>query len=274
MLKFSSFLSSKFMVRCFAVLLLGGSVAFAELPFPIGETLVYTISWNGIPVAWAESTTQMETYEGREVLALRVRAQTYSFFNHIFKVDDVNESLIDPETLLPIRYTKNIKEGSYRCHEVTTFDFVAGKAYFAQQIDKKSKKIYDIDPDTRDLISFMYFLRSEISSEESVVRYRVMTDEKIYELILTTEDVKKIDLPGYKRDVPSLKMEPEAKFDGLFVRKGKATVWISRDPRHLLTFAKVKVPFGRARIKLQSVSGPGDDFWITEKKDGNDKQKK
>jgi hypothetical protein len=260
----------KFAVWCSAFLLLIGRVAGGELPFPIGEVLTYSASWNGIPVAWAEASTQMETFEGREVLAMRLRVQTYSFFNHIFKVDDVNETLIDPKTLLPIRYTKNLKEGSYRCHEITTFDFAAGKAHYAQQINKKSKKSYDIGPDTRDLISFMYFLRSEKLEEDQKAMYNVMSDERIYELILNTKKVEEIDLPNYERDIPSLEMEPQAKFDGLFVRKGKARVWVSRDPRRLLTFAKVKVPFGRVRVKLQSVSGPGDDFWITEKKDEND----
>ena len=69
-------------------------------------------------------------------------------------------------------------------------------------------------------------------------------------------------------------MFPEAMFDGLFVRKGKATVWVSRDPRRLLTFSKVRVPFGRVRIKLHEVNGPGDDFWITEKKDGDEEESK
>ncbi|MBI9019929.1 MAG: DUF3108 domain-containing protein [Verrucomicrobia bacterium] len=246
--------------------------AFGELPFPIGEVLTYTISWNGIPVAWAESSAQMETFEGRDVLALRVRAQTYSFFNHIFKVDDVNESLIDPVTFLPIRYTKNLQEGSYRCHEITTFDYEKGMAHYEQQTGKKVTKSYEIGPDTRDLISFMYFLRSELLEENQKATYRVMSDEKIYELILSAEGVEGVDLPRYEHDVPSLKMEPEAKFDGLFVRKGKATVWISRDSRRLLTFAKIKVPFGRARVTLRSVSGPGEDFWITEKKDGDDEK--
>ncbi len=86
------------------------------------------------------------------------------------------------------------------------------------------------------------------------------------------EGVEGVDLPRYERDVPSLKMGPEAKVDGLLVRKGKATVWISRDSRRLLTFAKIKVPFGRARVTLRSVSGPGEDFWITEKKDGDDEK--
>ena len=113
----------------------------------------------------------------------------------------------------------------------------------------------------------MYFMRSVQLEENQVPRYRLMADEKIYDLILHTYDIDQISLPDYEENVPSLKMFPEAMFDGLFVRKGKATVWVSRDPRRLLTFAKIKVPFGRARITLQAVNGPGNDFWTPGKND-------
>jgi len=248
------------------ILLLAFCIANAELPFPVGEELVYSISWNGVPVAQVVATTEMDRLDGREVLAIRLRTKTHAFFNPIFKVEDFHESLIDPKTFLPIRYTKNLKEGRYRCHEVTTFDFATKKAHYEHQL-KGKKKDYDIDADTRDLLSFMYFMRSTPLEEDQEPRYRMMADEKIYDLILHTYGTEKIDLPNYQEKVPSLKMFPEAMFDGLFVRKGKATLWVSRDPRRLLTFAKIKVPFGRARIKLHSVKGPGDDFWILEKND-------
>ncbi len=248
-------------------------VSAATLPFPLGEELMYSITWNGIPVAWSKATTQMETVDGRELIALRLRTRTYSFFDTFYRVDDVHESLVDPQTFLPVRYTKNLQEGRYRCHEITTFDRAAKKAHYVHQV-KKKEKIYDIDADTRDLLSFMYFMRSETLEEGGVTNYRVMADEKIYDLIVNTFEVKQIDLPHYKRKVSSLEMVPEAMFDGLFVRKGKATVWVSRDPRRLLTFSKVRVPFGRVRIKLHEVNGPGDDFWITEKKDGDEEESK
>ncbi len=258
--------TSMFVIRGSAVLLFGGGLAAADLPFPIGEELVYSIGWNGIPVAQVIATTEMDTLDGREVIALRMRTKTYAFFNKVFRVEDFHESLVDPETFLPIRYTKNLREGRYRCHEVTTFDFEKKKAFYVHQ-GQERKKTYAIDSDTRDILSFMYFMRSEALKENKTPTYRMMADEKLYDLILHTYGIDKISLPNYKEKIPSLRMFPEAMFDGLFVRKGKATVWVSRDPRRLLTLAKIKVPFGRARVKLQSVSGPGDDFWITKREE-------
>jgi hypothetical protein len=254
-------------------LLLCAAAGAKELPFPIGEELIYSITWLGVPVAWTKATTQMDTYEGRDVLALRLETRTYSFFEHIFKVEDFHESLIDPVTLLPLRYTQNLKERNYRCHEVTTFDFETMKAHYTHLLNGK-EKTYDIKPDTRDIVSHMYFMRSVALEENSQTRYRVMTDEKIYDLLLTTFGKKPVELPRYDRKILSLEMKPEAMFDGLFVRKGKATVWVSCDSRRLLTVARLSTPFGRVSLTLQKVNGPGDDFWITEKKDGDDESEK
>lgn len=248
---------------CCAWGLLCVALCAADLPFLIGEKITYSISWNGVPVACSISTISMDELDGRKVLALRLRTHTNPFFNHIFKVDDFHESLIDPETLLTIRYTKNLKEGKHRCHEVTTFDFDKLLAHYEDQVTGE-KNSYPIKSDTRDLLSFLFFMRSELLAPDSTTTYRVMADKKIYDLTLNTSELKKISLPNYKQKVESLKIVPEASFDGLFVRDGKATVWISRDSRRFLTFAKLKVPFGRVRVKLRSVSGPGDDFWITE----------
>jgi hypothetical protein len=252
---------------------LAASLCAAELPFPIGEELIYNITWNGIPIARAKAVTQMDTYEGREVLAMRITVNTFSFFNHICKVEDFYEGLIDPETFLPIRFEQNIKERNYRRHDITTFDYETLKAHYVHQVSGKTKT-YDIEPDSRDILSFMYFMRSVLLGEDEETRYRVMSDEKIYDLFIKTFKIEPVDLPHYDRKISCLTLKPEAMFDGLFVRKGKATVWVSRDPRHLLTYAKVSTPFGRVSLTLHEVSGPGDDFWIAEKKNGDEEDKK
>lgn len=255
------------------LLLLCAAAPAKELPFPIGEELTYNITWNGLPIAWARAVTQMDTFEGREVLAMRITVNTFSFFDPICKVEDFYEGLIDPETFLPIRFEQNLKQRNYRRHDVTTFDYQTLQAHYLHVVKGKTKD-YKIEPNARDILSYMYFMRSVLLAENSETHYRVMSDEKIYDLFVKAFKTEPVDLPHYDREIPCLTIKPEAMFDGLFVRKGKATVWISRDPRHLLTYAKVSTPFGRVSLTLHEVNGPGNDFWITEKKDGDDEEKK
>ena len=114
-------------------------------------------------------------------------------------------------------------------------------------------------------------MRSVLLEENKETRYRVMSDEKIYDLFIKASKIEPIELTHYDLKIPCLTVKPEAMFDGLFVRKGKATVWISRDPRHLLTYARVSTPFGRVSLTLDEVRGTGNDFWVTENKAGNEK---
>ena len=255
------------------IFLLCAAAPAKELPFPLGEELIYNITWNGIPIAWSKAVTQMDTYEGRPVIAMRITVNTFSFFDAICKVEDFYEGLIDPETLLPVRFEQNISERNYRRHDITTFDYQTLMAHNIH-LPKGTTKDYKIEPNARDIPSYMYFMRSLSLEENKETRYRVMSGEKIYDLIIKAFKIEPIDLPHYDKEIPCLTIKPEAMFDGLFVRKGKATVWISRDPRHLLTYTKVSTPFGRVSVTLHEVRGPGTDFWITDRKDGDDQEKK
>ena len=85
-------------------------------------------------------------------------------------------SVIDPETFLPVRFTKKLSEGRYRADEVTTFDFKKMQAHWESKKGKGHKKTYPIDEKTRDLISFMYFMRSQPLKIGHEGTYRVMAD--------------------------------------------------------------------------------------------------
>jgi hypothetical protein len=58
------------------------------------------------------------------------------------------------------------------------------------------------------------------------------------------------------------RIEPEAAFNGLFMRKGKITVWVSRDDRRVCTRVDAEVPVANIHIVLDKVLGPGDDAWV------------
>ena len=88
-----------------------------------------------------------------------------------------------------------------------------------------------------------------------------MADEKLYDLTVNALKEEKIKLPDRGR-VSSVVLEPEAAFQGLFVRKGKMKLWVSQDDRRIITKASIKVPVAHVNLVLQEVSGPGDDRWV------------
>jgi hypothetical protein len=248
--------------------LLGAALALADDPpdpgpalwFPVGEKLTYEIYWGVIGVGQSIATTEWIEEDGRRLIRIRFRNKSNKFLSTFYPVDDLLESVIDPDTFLPVRFTKILREGGYRCHEVTHFDYEEGVARWQSLLNSDRKKEFAIEEDTRDLISFMYYMRQHTFVPERVETFRVMADEKIYGLTVCPLEYERVKLPRYGR-VKSLKIEPEADFDGLTVRKGRGWIWISEDGRRLTTQLRVEIPVASVRLALAEVEGPGDDRW-------------
>lgn len=228
--------------------------------FPVGEELVYSVHWGFIPVGEARVWSEWVRVNGRVLLALRFHTRSNKAIATIYPVNDRLETLVDPTTFLPVRFEKNMSEGRNRYHEVTVFDHASLTAHWTSLIKKKSK-VFALEPDTRDLATFMYHIRSRPFQKGEKQQHRVMADDKIYDLFLNVADVENVKLDDFGR-ISCHRIEPDAKFDGLFVRKGKMTIWVSRDARCISTRIAASVPVADIKIILRAVRGPGDDEWV------------
>jgi hypothetical protein len=89
----------------------------------------------------------------------------------------------------------------------------------------------------------------------------VMADEKLYTVLPRPLKRETISTPRWGR-VPCLRFEPQAQFDGLFVRKGRLWVWVSEDDRRLAVRLAAQVPVASVKVTLADVRGPGEDRWV------------
>jgi hypothetical protein len=218
------------------------------------------VNWKFLTVAESVAWTEWIEYEGRKLIAIRVRNRSYGILDLIFPVNDFLESAVEPSTFLPVWFVKNLSEGRYRLHEITVFDHSTGKAEW-QHLLKKNSKVFDIESDTRDILSFMYFMRQTKFTTNTLYAYKVMADEKLYDLKIRTEGYEEIKLPVYGR-IQALYIYPEAEFQGLCVRRGKAEIWVSNDRRNLLAQGIVYVPVaGTIKVLLNRVYGGATDLW-------------
>jgi hypothetical protein len=239
-----------------------------NLWFDVGEHLTYDIYWGFIHVGQTEVTTEWVKHDdGRTLLRIRFKTRTNRVVETLYPVEDIQETLIDPETFLPVQNLINSRQGRRTQHEITRFDHQAKKAYW-ESLKKDRKKVVDIEADTRDIISMMYFIRSQSYTVGDSIETKVFTDEKLFDLFVKIPKKEKVDLDAYG-PVASLRFDPEAAFNGLFVRKGKMTLWVSNDRRKLCTKITAEVPVAKIRIQLVKVSGPGRDFWVGQAESGS-----
>lgn len=229
--------------------------------WPVGEKLTYQLNWGFIPVGTAVVWTEWTQAEnGRRLLAIRMRTTSNKVIEKIYPVDDTIESLVDPGPFLPVQFSKNMSEGTHRYHEVTVFDRTNLVANWESKLTGK-KRVFKIEPDTRDIPTFMYAMRGQSFKPGRREHFKVMADEKIYDLWLNIKKKDTVDLDNYD-DVACVMMEPEAAFNGLFVRKGKIWAWISTDRRCLAARIEASIPVANVHALLLKVEGPGSDFWV------------
>jgi len=231
--------------------------------WPVGEKMTYQLYWGFIPVGTAIIWTEWTEVAGQRLVAIRMRTFSNKVIEKIYPVNDTIESLVEPGTFLPVQFSKNMSEGSHRYHEITVFDRTNLVARWESKITGE-KRVFTIEPDTRDIPSFMFAMRSQSFKPGERQHFRVMADEKIYDLWLNIKKKETVDLDAYE-NVSCVKLEPEAAFNGLFVRKGKIWAWISDDPRCLAARVEASIPVANVHALLLKVEGPGDDFWVIPK---------
>lgn len=232
------------------------------IPDEISE---YKISWMGLPLAWSRTSTDTIIENDRKLLRIRMESKSYKAYSYIYKVNDITEVIIDPETALPLQLDVVINEGSIHKSHRTTFHHDQKIAVFQDRVSKDIKEV-EIHDDTREILSFLYSARCKNLESLTNQTHTLLVDGKLYDLGLKIRRNSTIKLPQYGK-VPSIEIEPIAEFDGLFLRKGKIMFWVSEKNRRMVTCIKAKVAVGKIKVKLQRVLGPGNDFWVQNKEE-------
>lgn len=230
-----------------------------ELWFPVGEEIDYEVFWGIFMVGEATAKAEWIQRDGRRLLSLSMKAESNGIVEKLYPVRETLQTILDPVSFLPLSFEKESHEGRHHHHEITTFDHDAKQGHWKSLLKDKQKD-FDIEADTRDLMGLMYWIRKEPIHEKETRNYWVMTDEKMYELIVEAGQKEDLKLKKYGK-VSCIKMEPKGKFNGMFVRKGRMFLWISDDARYTICRATASVPVASIKIILKRVRGPGDDFW-------------
>ena len=92
---------------------------FCGLPnhaFQAGESITYRVYYTlaGVYIAAGEATFNctLEDLNGKPVYHVSGEGKTYSFYDNFFKVRDKYESFIDTSNLQPLKFIRNVNEGT------------------------------------------------------------------------------------------------------------------------------------------------------------------
>lgn len=235
------------LIAIICLLPLNANVAFRD-----GEKLVFTVKYGIVNAAEATLEAKSSSMNGRSAWNLSTEARTYPFFDPFFKVRDRVDSWWDKETLLPIKYTKNLQEGKYRQRRIHTFNHTNNTTNYQKYLFKKG--VYKSEDmkmlaNSQDVLSAFYYVRNQDLKPKQRLRVNITSDGRTMNteiIVHRREKVKTIF-----GDINCLVIEPKLVSGAVFKQTGTITIWITDDAYKIPVKMESAVSFGSFVAELK-----------------------
>ena len=243
-------------LACLILGTMSGAVSWAEVSdlssarsFQVGEQLTYEISWLNITAGTAVMAVSDAGTDGdRPLTKLITTTQSSPLITKFFPVDNRVESIVDPATLLPEHLTFKRREGKKNEDIEYTFHQKEGTVTV---VKGGTTETLEMPPGTQDVISCLYYARSELSLRPgSLLTMNVYHDKKNRKLDVRVEEIETVSGPW--GEVETARVLVVMPFQGLFLNKGNIQVWFTNDDRRIPVRMKAKVIIGSIVADLVS----------------------
>ena len=192
----------------------------------------------------------------RELLRLKCTASTYSSWDSYFRVRDLYESYVNPQTLIPSLFKRNIEEGTYKKN--LKYLFKRRSKIAVSTLNKKGYKDFKvnvpIDYNTLDIVSAIYTIRT-LDYDSFTIGKRV-TKKLIVDSEVQSTTVKYLGKENIKVGKYGTKecYKLSVSFQGkeLENTKGSKYIWITADDNRLPALIKATIPVGSIQIRLSN----------------------
>jgi hypothetical protein len=247
----------KLLLIIYWILILPSFVYSQSAAYQAGEKVEYIIHYGVVNAGVATLELQKDTFAGKNVLRSVFVAHTTGLADALFKVRDIFESYINPETQLPVKSIRNVSEGKYRRYNVVLFDHKTRKDSAILTSDLTGKHI--TEQNIHDILSCFYFFRKSIMSKRQILQKGDMitittwfTDE-LYPIRL-----RYIGMDDVRTKVGKIrcyKFNPVTESGRLFKDENGATFWFSADKNYLPVKVRFDIFVGSFTVDLNSYEG-------------------
>jgi hypothetical protein len=224
--------------------------------FP-GEKISYLIHYGVVTGGVANLELEKDTSSGIELWHSSMVARTTGMADAIFKVKDIYESYINPETELPVKSIRNISEGRYRRYNVVLFDHKTRRDSAILTSDLTG--VHITQQGIHDIISCFYWLRNHIlpdieniKSGEVVTIMTWFTDE-LYPIRMKYIGPEEIKIRAGK--IKCYKFNPVTETGRLFKTEEDVSFWFSADKNFLPVKIRFDIFVGAFTVEMVSHEG-------------------
>ncbi len=238
--------------------------------FGPGERLEFSVEYGLIKAGTAVMEVGgPEEYEG--LLAYRITATALSnpTFSTFFRVNDLNEALLDVVQMHTLYFRKDLEEGNYQHEEEVFFDQDMGLVYYPEA-DDDEEEVVEMPPHSLDVLSCFYVSRTLPLEPGDVFHLDCHVDNDNYPLRVVVHERDRIRVPAGEFDC--VMVQPMLASEGLFDQQGELYVWLTDDERHMPVLMTSAIVIGEITCVLEEyttgtpieVANPGFEVWEPE----------
>jgi Protein of unknown function (DUF3108) len=209
------------------------TVREAAVPFSVGETLTYDVSWSQFVTAGTAVTRVVEkkTSAGSTSYSIVADGRPLPLVARFYPLYYKMESLVDSATLLTESNTLYQEEGAGKRQATTRFDRVNRRAHYELQGDRGGRDDLQIPPNIQDGLTTLYAVRSHRFKAGDRLTVPVVDDGAMYTVQFEVGGPERVRVPFAAADAWSLGVTI-VDAQGRSVANN-ARVWISTDARRL-----------------------------------------
>jgi hypothetical protein len=225
--------------------------------YKVGEKATYIIQYGFITAGNGTLELSRDTINGKEVWHSKLLARTTGMAEAVFKVVDIYESFIDPETELPVKSIRNIHEGRYKRYNVVLFDHKSRADSSILTSDLTG--IHIAPPRIQDILSCFYFFRNQVLPFDSNLKKGELTTiitwfcDELYPIKL-----RYIGMDEVKTKVGRImcyKFNPVTETGRLFKTEEDVSFWFSADKNFLPVKIRFDIFVGAFTCELTNYEG-------------------
>lgn len=211
----------------------------AAVPFSVGETLTYDVSWSQFLTAGTAVTRVVEkkVSAGSSAYAIVADGRPVPLVARFYPLYYKMESLVDSATLLVHSTLLYQEEGGGKKQATTRFDRPRRRAYYERQADTPARSDFAIPPNVQDGLATLYAVRGRAFKSGDRLTVPVADDGAMYTVDFEVSGPERVRVPFADTNAWNLRVAI-ADAQGKPVA-GNARIWISTDAR-------------RAPLKLQA----------------------
>jgi len=168
-----------------------------SVPFNVGESLTYDVSWSSYVTAGTAVTTVKDRTASGGAPAYHIVAEgrTTALLQALYSLHYTMETWLDGATLLPQRASTSSEEGRRRRVRTATFDRPAKRAHYEIQTATNVKEDVVIAPDEQDALSAIYVLRTIALAPGASIAMPVTDDGTTYRVRFEGGAVERVRAP-------------------------------------------------------------------------------